>query len=137
MNQNISLIGGSTIAQQTAVTGATNPATGQSTANTSPTVNYAQTQSLTQPDATVIVLHYDPSQSASFASNALLSKSQPENDFAQSKLLATQSFTQQLVDVLVSGKVAPIPAVQEALLATQTQLPNGSITLISHPTNGQ
>ncbi len=137
LNQQISLVGGSTIAQQQTVSGATNPTTGQSTANTSPTVNAGQTQSIAQPDATVIVLHYDPQQPGSNATNQLLNAEQPENAFAKQQLMATQSFTQQLVDVLVSGKVAPIPAVQEALLATQTQLPNGTITLISHPTNGQ
>jgi hypothetical protein len=133
VNQQISAVGGSNIATQTAQTGATNPATGKSTKNTSPTVNYAQQKNFSQPDATVIILTYDPSQSADFANNKLLSQSQPENAFAEQQLLTTQSSAQQLVDVLVSGRVAPIPAVQEQLLATQTQLPNGNITLISHP----
>ena len=133
MNQNIQLVGASNIAMQQAQSGATNPATGQSTTNTSPTVDYAQQKSISQPDATVIVLHYDPSQSADFASNSLLSQSQPENAFAEAQLLTTQNGAQQLVDVLVSGRVAPIPAVQEQLLATQTQLPNGQIVKISHP----
>jgi hypothetical protein len=141
LNQNTALVGGSLIGNSNNITqptqsGATNPVTGQSTTNTNPTVNSTTGNVPQQPDATVIILHYDASQPGSFASNSLLNAQQPENAFAEAQLKATQSGMQQLVNVLVSGSVAPTPAVQEALLATQTQLPNGNITLISHPPAG-
>jgi hypothetical protein len=137
LNQNIALVGGSLIAQ-TAQTGATNPATGQSTNSTSPKVDYGQQKSIAQPDATVIVLHYDPSQTATTGVNSLLNASQPENKFAEKLLLTTQSSAQQTVDVLVSGSIAPIPAVQEALLATQTQpQPNQNVSKLNKGINQQ
>ena len=76
---------------------------------------------ISQSDATVIILHYEPSQPGSFADNNLLNAAQPENKFAEQLLANTQNSLQKTVNVLVSGEVSPTPAVQEALLATQTQ----------------
>jgi len=95
----------------------------QSTANTATSGGVQKTNS--EPDATVIVLHYNPAQPGSFADNNLLNASQPENKFAEQLLANTQNSLQQTVDVLVSGEVAPPPAVQEALLVTQTQTASG------------
>jgi hypothetical protein len=78
-------------------------------------------KSVSQPDATVIILHYDPMQPGSNADNTLLNSAQPENKFAEQLLANTQNALQQTVNVLVSGEVSPTPAVQEALLAAQTQ----------------
>jgi hypothetical protein len=77
-----------------------------------------------QPDATVIVLHYDPAMPGADATNTLLNAEQPENAFARLQLAGTQNALQQTVDVLVSGSVSPTPAVQESLLAAQNPPPN-------------
>lgn len=74
-----------------------------------------------QPDATVIVLHYNPSMPSTYASNQLSTNPQPEDVFAQQLLPANdQTSLQQTVDVLVSGSIAPSPTVKEQLLATNT-----------------
>jgi len=93
-----------------------------------PIQNVAQTstpggvqKSISQSDATVIILHYNPTVPGSNADNNLLNAAQPENKFAEQLLANTQNSLQQTVNVLVSGEVSPTPAVQEALLATQTQ----------------
>ena len=98
-------------------TGGSNPVSGGGAFSTQQSVS----QSISQSDATVIILHYDPTQPGSFAENSLLNASQPENKFAEQLLANTKNSLQRLVDVLVSGTVAPMPAVQEALLASQTQ----------------
>ena len=86
-----------------------------------------------EPDATVIVLHYDPANPGGFADRSLLNDAQPEDKFAEQLLLSTQNAGQKLVDVLVTGPVAPTKAVQETLIATKTQTPNKLITLTPEP----
>jgi hypothetical protein len=88
-----------------------------------PTPTAAQ-KSENQPDATVIVLHYDPATPDQFATNSLLNASQPENKFDEQLLSQTQNSLQQTVDVLVSGSIAPIPAVREQLLVANNQKTN-------------
>jgi hypothetical protein len=96
-----------------------NPATSTTNNPNSPT-SYASQTNDTQPDATVIILHYNANEPGSFADNNLLNAAQPENKFAEALLASTQNAAQQLVDVLVSGEVSPTPAVQEALLVANT-----------------
>jgi hypothetical protein len=95
----------------------------QSTANGATPGGFQQFN--VQPDATVIVLQYNPSQAATTGVNSLLNAAQPENVFAEQLLANTQNSLQQTVDVLVSGAISPTPAVQEALIATQTQTSSG------------
>lgn len=90
-----------------------------------------QQQNSYTPDSTVIVLHYDPTLPGSNADKTLLNNPQPENFYAQLQLSGTSNAKQQLVDVLVSGSVAPTPAVQEALMATLTQLSSGQTIKIT------
>ena len=89
---------------------------------TTPNPAAGQTGSGAQPDATIIVLDYSTS-TASAGDSALLNAAQPEDKIAQQQLQAIQGSAaqQQLVSVLVSGKVAPSKAVQEQLIAAQTQ----------------
>ena len=130
LSQQIALVGGSN-------TAAVAPPTTMPGSVTTPKQIAAQKFNF-QPDATVIVLHYDPSQTATTGVNSLLNAAQPENAFAQQLLANTQNTQQQLVNVLVSGSVSPTPAVQEALLATLTQLPNGNIVkIVNPPKSGQ
>lgn len=122
LNRQQRLVGGS-------LTGRYAPqASSASVANGTPIQKAAQTaitggfqKSVSAPDATVIVLHYDPSQPGSFADNNLLNAAQPENKFAQQLLESTQNSLQETVDVLVSGAVSPPTAVLEQLAVTQTQ----------------
>lgn len=87
-----------------------------------------------QPDATIIILKYDQ-QVGAFSDSKLLNDPQPENSLAQTLLNSTQSSAQQLVDVLVTGRVAPSVGVQEQLLATKTQTPGKTITLNPEPSD--
>jgi hypothetical protein len=127
LNQQNRLVGGSltgtySVAPLPAASTTTTNVSAQQTAGSgtnSPTQYASQTNS-TQPDATVIILHYDPSQAGSFADRNLLNAAQPENAFAQQLLASTQNAAQQLVDVLVSGNVSPSPTVQEELLVANT-----------------
>lgn len=101
---------------------------------TGPTQNSGGKSSIpsVQPDATIIILKYDQ-QVGAFSDSKLLSEPQPENANAQKLLTNTQSVAQQLVDVLVTGKVSPSIGVQEQLLATKTQTPTGVVTLNPKP----
>ena len=81
-----------------------------------------QTGSGAQPDATMIVLDYSGGTPQS-GDQSLLNASQPEDKIAQQLLKAIQGPTaqQDLIKVLVTGKVSPTKAVQEQLVAVQTQ----------------
>src|SRR5271154_1262934 len=123
-NAQIQLVGGSTLSSQPQPTSGTMSTSGQSSTNTSPTVNQNTYQlSKPTPDATIIVLKYTQSAPQSYAGNPLLSAAQPEDAFAAALLANTQNSTQQLVNVLVSGVVNPVPAVQEQLLSQTTPAP--------------
>jgi hypothetical protein len=122
LNAQTNLIDGSTISSQTSNTGATSTS-GTSSSSSSPTVSNTYQKSRPTPDATVIVLQYTQSNPQTFAGNPLLSAAQPEDSFAAALLANTQNSTQQLVNVLVSGTVNPVPAVQEQLLAQNTPAP--------------
>jgi hypothetical protein len=114
LNEQIQLVGGSSIATAP-------PVQTSNSANTNTT--FTNQSSIVQPDFTVIVLHYDPSQPGSFADNSLLNQPQPENKYAESLLTTTQSSTQQLVNVLVSGVVNPIPTAQEQVIVLNQKNP--------------
>jgi hypothetical protein len=79
-----------------------------------------------QPDATVIVLKYD--QPGVYSDQSLLNTAQPEDTIAAALIAGAQNADQQLVDVLVSGYAAPIPAVQETLIASQNKPPSYPLT---------
>jgi hypothetical protein len=82
-------------------------------------------------DATVIVLKYD-GQSAN--DSKLLDTAQPEDALAQGLIKQLTNVTEQrLIDVLVSGTVAPTEGTQEALLATKTQTPTKLVQLNPKP----
>ena len=123
-NAQIQLVGGSTLSSAPQPSTGAMSTGGQSSTNTSPTVNPNTYQlSKPTPDATIIVLKYDQAAPQSYAGNPLLSAAQPEDAFAAALLTNTQNSTQQLVNVLVSGVVNPVPAVQEQLLAQTTPAP--------------
>jgi len=79
-----------------------------------------------QPDATVIVLQYN--QPGVYSDQSLLNTAQPEDDIAASLIAGAQNQEQQLVNVLVTGYAAPIPAVQETLIASQNPPPTYPLT---------
>jgi len=90
----------------------------QSTGNTA-TAGGVQTPTL-QPDATVIILHFDPATPGGSTPASLLTQPQPEDVYAAQQLgINNPNHTQQLVDVLVSGNVQPSMTVKEALIATK------------------
>ena len=128
LNNQSRLVGGSlvgSLANQTAAANAVGVPV-QKTASTSAPGGLQQSEN--QPDATVIVLHYNPNQPGTKATNQLLNAAQPEDAFAKQLLsITSQNILQSTVDVLVSGDVAPSKTVQEALLAannsTQTTTP--------------
>jgi hypothetical protein len=99
----------------------------QSVADTSADGGLQKSES--EPDATVIVLHYSQQQAyGTAADKGLLNAAQPEDKFAAQLLPPTsQTILQSTVDVLVSGSVSPSQTVKEALLAfnnsTQTTTP--------------
>lgn len=128
LNAQSRLVGGSlvgSLANQTAAANAVGVPV-QNVASTSAQGGLQKSEN--EPDATIIVLHYDPTQAGSFADRNLLNAAQPEDKFA-AQLLATtsQNILQSTVDVLVSGSIAPSKTVQEALLtannSTQTTKP--------------
>lgn len=93
---------------------------------------YASTspdQNTITPDATVIVLQYPPGNTSP-ADSTLLQLAQPEDQLAGLYVSNTQQSTQQIVDVLVSGSIAPTKTVQEALLTTRTATPSGQVLTI-------
>src|SRR5208337_3123756 len=83
-----------------------------------------------KPDATVLVLSYSAGSSND---SQLLQKPQPEDDLVQNLITNTQNVQQRLVDVLISGNIAPTQLTQEALLATTTQTPVSAKSVGSTP----
>jgi hypothetical protein len=81
-------------------------------------------------DATVIVLKYD---GTSANDSQLFNQPQPEDSLVQSLIQQTQTSIQQVVDVLVSGGVAPAVGIQEALISTKTQTPTKLVSLNPAP----
>lgn len=67
-------------------------------------------------DATVVVLKYDAN---SQNDSSLLNTAQPEDALVAALIKGTQTTMQQVVDVLVSGGVAPTVGTQEALFSTK------------------
>jgi hypothetical protein len=91
----------------------------------------APDESTLTPDATVIVLQY-PSGTTTQADSMLLNTAQPEDAIASQQINGTLSGQQQVIDVLVTGGIAPTKAVQEALITTKTALPGGKyLTLVN------
>ncbi len=84
------------------------------------------------PDTTVFVLTYTTT-TGSTNDSSLLTTPQPEDNVIQSQIMQTANAAQQLVNVLVSGSISPVPAAQAALLATQTQTPFNTISIGSTP----
>ena len=88
-------------------------------------------QNTITPDATVIVLQYPPGNTSPADSN-LLQNAQPEDQLVGHFIKNTQQAQQQVIDVLVSGSIAPTKAVQEALQTTKTQTPTGQVLTIKN-----
>ena len=107
--------------QQSTNTTPTSVSPASASAPNSPNTGGNSTNTI-QPDVTVIVLDYSQPGSNS----NLLNAAQPENALAASLVSAKNAglAEQQLVSVLVSGTVAPIPAVQEQLLIAQNSAAN-------------
>ena len=82
------------------------------------------------PDATVLVFKY---QKGGGNDSSLLKTAQPEDDLVKDQITNTQNARQHIVDVLVSGQVAPTQLTKEALLSTQTQTPLNSTSIGSTP----
>ena len=86
------------------------------------------------PDATVLVLDYSTATAGSSTNDSsLLTTPQPELNVIQNQIMQTTNAAQQLVSVLISGSISPVPAAQAALIATQTQTPFNTTAIGSTP----
>jgi len=90
-------------------------------------------------DNTIIVLQYNtaynPFPQTTPSDQQLLNAAQPDdsNIAVRQQLFGTETAGEQLIDVLVSGTIAPSKTTQESLLATQSTIPTKNIGLTPSP----